>query len=44
VRSLLAAGGMATLAAGAGMEVEARLTAAGGTLEVLRLRRAGVVA
>jgi SAM-dependent methyltransferase len=44
VRSLLAAGGMAALAAGAGLEVEARLTAAGGVLEVLRLRHTGVVA
>ncbi|MFH1329154.1 MAG: class I SAM-dependent methyltransferase [Actinomycetota bacterium] len=44
VRSLLAAGGMAALAAGAGLEVEARLAAAGGSLEVLRLGRAGAVA
>lgn len=44
VRSLLAAGGMTALAAGAGLEVEARLTAAGGTLEILRLRPAGMVA
>ena len=41
VRRLLAGGGAASLAAGAGLQVEARRVAGGGVLEVLCLRSAG---
>jgi SAM-dependent methyltransferase len=44
VRSLVAGGGMRALAAAAGLEGEAGRTAAGSALEVVLLRRAGVVA
>ncbi len=44
VASLLAAGGMRSLAAGAGLEVEASRVAGGGALEALRLRQAEAVA
>jgi len=44
VRRLLAAGGVGALAAAAGLEAEASLPAAGGTLEVVRLRRVATVA
>jgi ubiquinone/menaquinone biosynthesis C-methylase UbiE len=44
VRSLVAGGGMRALAAAGGLEAEASRTAAGGALEVVLLRRAGVVA
>ncbi|MBP1631754.1 MAG: hypothetical protein H6Q11_42, partial [Acidobacteria bacterium] len=44
VRSLRAAGGVGALAGAAGLEVEEIRPAAGGALEVVRLRQAGAVA